>query len=175
MSALDPIELSEPKIPFALSIDDIPDVLLNGDQNEPSVCLPMELGEADVNSWGVIEEIEGDYVGAFESNYCNEAKAYCVGPLLLYDELHQELDAWCKKEKTEAFDALVIIGDQLISNSEGISECHLLFEPNSACSENPLPKNIVMKSLVFSSSLPNYFPNATIFLQGALQISHVIF
>ncbi|KAK7856936.1 udp-glycosyltransferase 73b5 [Quercus suber] len=93
VSPLDPIELLEPKIPFALSIDDIPDVLLNGDQNEPSVRLLMELEEADVNSWGVIEEIEGDYVGAFESNYCNEAKAYCVGPLLLYDELHQELDA----------------------------------------------------------------------------------
>ena len=80
-----------------MNIGDIPDVLLNGDQNEPSVRLLMELEEADVNSWGVIvdsfEEIEGDCVGAFEANYCNEAKAYCVGPLLLYDELDQELDA----------------------------------------------------------------------------------
>ena len=80
-----------------MNIGDIPDVLLNGDQNEPSVRLLMELEEADVNSWGVIvnsfEEIEGDCVGAFEANYCNEAKAYCVGSLLLYDELDQELDA----------------------------------------------------------------------------------
>ena len=97
VSPLDPIELSELKIPFTLNIGDIRDVLLNGDPNEPSVRLLMELEEADVNSWGVIVnsfvEIEGDYIGAFESNYCNEAKAYCVGPLLLYDELDQELDA----------------------------------------------------------------------------------
>ncbi|KAF3965981.1 hypothetical protein CMV_009888 [Castanea mollissima] len=63
VSPLDPIELSELKIPFTLNI----------------------------------EEIEGDYVGAFESNYCNEAKAYCVGPLLLYDELDAAYIKWLDK------------------------------------------------------------------------------
>ena len=94
---MDPIEFSKMKIPFVLNKGDIPDVLLNADPNYPFVCLIMELAEADVNSWGVIvnsfEEIEGEYVGALESNYFNEAKTCCVGPLPLYDQLDQELDA----------------------------------------------------------------------------------
>ncbi|XP_030969295.1 UDP-glycosyltransferase 90A1-like [Quercus lobata] len=97
LSLLDPIDFSELKFPFTLNKGDIPEVFLNGDPNDPYVRPVMELGPADVNSWGVIvnsfEEIEGEYIGAFESNYCNGAKAYCVGPLPLYDQLDQEVDA----------------------------------------------------------------------------------
>ncbi|KAM4102205.1 hypothetical protein ACB094_05G206400 [Castanea mollissima] len=97
LSPLDPIDFSELKFPFTLNKGDIPEVFINGDPNDPYVRLVIELGEADVNSWGVIvnsfEEVEGEYVGAFESNYCNDAKAYCVGPLPLYDQLDPEVDA----------------------------------------------------------------------------------
>ncbi|XP_075664298.1 UDP-glycosyltransferase 90A1-like [Castanea sativa] len=97
LSLLDPIDFSVLKFPFTLNKGDIPEMLLNADPNDPSVCLTMELAEADANSWAVIvnsfEEIEGEYVGALESNYFNEAKTYCVGPLLYYDQLDQELDA----------------------------------------------------------------------------------
>ncbi|KAK7856927.1 scopoletin glucosyltransferase [Quercus suber] len=83
LSLLDPIDFSELKFPFTLNKGDIPEGLLNGDPNDPYVRLIMELAEADVNSWGVIvnsfEEIEGEYVGALESDYFNEAKSYCVG------------------------------------------------------------------------------------------------
>ena len=94
----DPIEFSEMKIPFILNKSDIPAMLFNiDDPNNPFVRLIKELGVANRNSWGVIvnsfEEIDGEYVGAFESHYFNEAKAYCVGPLFLYDQPDQELDA----------------------------------------------------------------------------------
>uniref|UniRef100_A0A2N9IE47 Uncharacterized protein n=1 Tax=Fagus sylvatica TaxID=28930 RepID=A0A2N9IE47_FAGSY len=85
------LEISElTNIPFTLNKCDIPEGLLDSDPNDPTLGILLELGEADVNSWGVIvnsfEEIEGDYVAALESFYCNEAKAYCVGPALLYDD-----------------------------------------------------------------------------------------
>uniref|UniRef100_A0A2N9HSC0 Glycosyltransferase n=1 Tax=Fagus sylvatica TaxID=28930 RepID=A0A2N9HSC0_FAGSY len=88
---LDPIEFPElANVPFTLNKCDIPEGLLDSDPNDPTLGILLELGEADVNSWGVIvnsfEEIEGDYVAALESFYCNEAKAYCVGPALLYDD-----------------------------------------------------------------------------------------
>ncbi|GMY38440.1 UDP-glycosyltransferase 90A1-like [Fagus crenata] len=91
LSLLDPIEISElTNIPFMLNKCDIPEGLLDSDPNDPTLGILLELGEADVNSWGVIvnsfEEIEGDYVAALESFYCKEAKAYCVGPALLHDD-----------------------------------------------------------------------------------------
>uniref|UniRef100_A0A2N9HRZ7 UDP-glycosyltransferases domain-containing protein n=1 Tax=Fagus sylvatica TaxID=28930 RepID=A0A2N9HRZ7_FAGSY len=88
---LDPIEFSElTNIPFTLNKCDIPEGLLDSDPNDPTLGILLELGEVDVNSWGVIvnsfEEIEGDYMAALESFYCKEGKAYCVGPALLYDD-----------------------------------------------------------------------------------------
>ena len=72
----DPIEFSEMKIPFILNKSDIPAMLFNiDDPNNPFVRLIKELGVANRNSWGVIvnsfEEIDGEYVGAFESHYFN--------------------------------------------------------------------------------------------------------
>ncbi|KAG6625979.1 hypothetical protein CIPAW_15G014800 [Carya illinoinensis] len=60
--------------------------------------IPEGIGEADMNSWGVIvnsfEELEGrDHVGRLESFYYNDAKAYCVGPSLLYNQPGQNLEA----------------------------------------------------------------------------------
>ena len=97
-SDLDPVEFPNLKIPFTLLKSDIPEGLLNADPDNDFVRLSLEAGEADKNSWGVVvnsfEEIEGDLVGAFESFYANQAKAYCVGPFLLYDRLgHDQVGA----------------------------------------------------------------------------------
>ncbi|KAG6673909.1 hypothetical protein I3842_15G014400 [Carya illinoinensis] len=77
-----PIELPGMTLPFKLQKADIPE----------------GIGEADMNSWGVIvnsfEELEGrDHVGRLESFYYNDAKAYCVGPSLLYNQPGQNLEA----------------------------------------------------------------------------------
>ncbi|KAE8076786.1 hypothetical protein FH972_015413 [Carpinus fangiana] len=93
-SDLDPVEFPNLKIPFTLLKSDIPEGLLDADPNNDFVRLSLEAGEADNNSWGVVvnsfKEIEGDLAGAFESLYANQAKAYCVGPFLLYDRLGQD-------------------------------------------------------------------------------------
>ncbi|XP_059456747.1 probable UDP-glucosyl transferase 73B6 [Corylus avellana] len=87
----DPIEFPNLKAPFTLLKSDIPEGLLHANPDDDFVRLSLEAGEADINSWGVVvnsfEEIEGDHAGEFESLYANQAKAYCVGPFLLYDRL----------------------------------------------------------------------------------------
>ncbi|KAB1204725.1 UDP-glycosyltransferase 90A2 [Morella rubra] len=98
LSDLDPVEFPEVRIPFTLQKADIPDGLLDADPADPFGRIISEIEEADHNSWGVVvnsfEEIEGDYVGAFESCYCNDARAYCVGPFFLYhDQLGQEVES----------------------------------------------------------------------------------
>ncbi|KAG6624215.1 UDP-glycosyltransferase 90A2-like [Carya illinoinensis] len=94
---LDLIELPNLKLPFTLQKADIPEGLLDFDPNDHFARIIVETGEADINSWGVLvnsfEELEGDYVGAFESFYFNNAKAYCLGPFFLYNELKQEVKA----------------------------------------------------------------------------------
>ncbi|KAG7940906.1 hypothetical protein I3843_16G009600 [Carya illinoinensis] len=94
---LDPLELPNLKLPFTLHKADIPESLLDFDLNDPFTGIIVEAMEADINSWGVLvnsfEELEGDHVGAFESFYFNNAKAYCLGPLFLYNKLRQEVEA----------------------------------------------------------------------------------
>ncbi|XP_059434552.1 probable UDP-glucosyl transferase 73B6 [Corylus avellana] len=93
-SDLDPVEFPNLKIPFTLLKSDMPEGLLDADPDNDFVRLSLEAGEADGNSWGVVvnsfEEIEGDFAGVFETFYANQAKAYCVGPFLLYDRLGQD-------------------------------------------------------------------------------------
>jgi hypothetical protein len=93
-SDLDPIEFPNLKTPFTLLKSDIPEGLLHADLDDDFVRLSLQAEEADINSWGVVvnsfEEIEGDLAGVFESLYANHAKAYCVGPFLLYDRLGQD-------------------------------------------------------------------------------------
>ncbi|KAK3411180.1 hypothetical protein EUGRSUZ_J03157 [Eucalyptus grandis] len=60
-----------------------------------------KIGEADMNSAGLIvnsfEELEGDYVAALERFYCQGAKAWCMGPALLYDHNQIERPAGSKQ------------------------------------------------------------------------------
>ncbi|KAK9946750.1 hypothetical protein M0R45_012197 [Rubus argutus] len=62
-----------------------------GDGNDPFSQFMFEIGEADINSWGVVvnsfEELESGTVSSFESFYENGAKTWCVGPLNFYDKV----------------------------------------------------------------------------------------
>jgi hypothetical protein len=96
-SDLDPIEFPHLKTPFTLLKADLPEGLVDADPDDAFTRLLLEAAEADVNSWGVVVNsfgaIEGDHAGVLESFYANQAKAYCVGPFLLYDWLWKEVGA----------------------------------------------------------------------------------
>ncbi|XP_059644232.1 probable UDP-glucosyl transferase 73B6 [Cornus florida] len=100
----DPVHFPELEIPFTLTKADLPDTLKTANGDDPWLQLLAEVGEADANSWGIIvnsfEEIEGEYVAALESFYMKAAKAWCVGPLLLFNEFEKkEKDQCCSNIK----------------------------------------------------------------------------
>ncbi|XP_030470882.1 UDP-glycosyltransferase 90A2-like [Syzygium oleosum] len=86
----DPIRLPKLSVPFTVYKCDISDLEQCKDLNDPFLPILAELGEADANSAGLIvnsfEELEGDYVAALETFYCQGARAWCIGPALLYDQ-----------------------------------------------------------------------------------------
>lgn len=94
-SVSDPLDFPGLKLPFALSTSELPEMLLQvGDGNEsndPFSQFMFEIGEADINSWGVVvnsfEELESGTVSSFESFYESGAKAWCLGPLNFYDKV----------------------------------------------------------------------------------------
>lgn len=91
-SVSDPLDFPGLKLPFALSTSELPEILLQvGDGNDPFSQFMFEIGEADINSWGVVvnsfEELESGTVSSFESFYEKGAKAWCLGPLNFYDKV----------------------------------------------------------------------------------------
>lgn len=97
----DPIELPKLSIPFTVYKRDISDLERCKDPDDPLLPIIAEIGEADMNSAGLIvnsfEELEGDYVAALERFYCQGAKAWCMGPALLYDHNQIERPAGSKQ------------------------------------------------------------------------------
>lgn len=92
-SISDPIDLPGIKLPFVLTVSDLPDAVNNSsDVDNPTSRLLEEIGAADINSWGVIVntvvDLEMGQVSAFESFYREGARAWCVGPLNLYNDVH---------------------------------------------------------------------------------------
>ncbi|KAL3587182.1 hypothetical protein D5086_014049 [Populus alba] len=92
LSMLDPVDLPGMKLPFTLTKADLPAETLNSsNHDDPMSEFIGEVGWADVNSWGIIinsfEELEKDHIPFFESFYMNGAKAWCLGPLFLYDKI----------------------------------------------------------------------------------------
>lgn len=92
-SVSDPIDLPGIKLPFVLTSSDLPeDVKNSSDVHNLMSQFLEEVGEADVNSWGVIvntfAELEMGQVSSFESFYREGARAWCVGPLNLYDNVN---------------------------------------------------------------------------------------
>ncbi|XP_039170427.1 UDP-glycosyltransferase 90A1 [Eucalyptus grandis] len=86
----DPIELPKLSIPFTVNKCDITILERCEDPNDSFLSILAAIGEADANSEGVIvnsfEELEGDYIVALEKFYCQGARAWCIGPALLYDQ-----------------------------------------------------------------------------------------
>ncbi|XP_077236761.1 UDP-glucose flavonoid 3-O-glucosyltransferase 7-like [Tasmannia lanceolata] len=62
--------------------------------NDPSSKFLMEMGEADLESWGVVInsflEVDAEYISCLESFYEGGAKLWFVGPTVLYDEMEEE-------------------------------------------------------------------------------------
>ncbi|KAJ6727557.1 GLYCOSYLTRANSFERASE [Salix purpurea] len=87
----EPVNL--PSVPFSLNKTDFPDFFWCADDKHPMLPILSELQQAEYNSWGIVvnsfEELEGDHVDAFE--YQKETKAWLVGPLLLHDQIKQDL------------------------------------------------------------------------------------
>ncbi|KAL3721205.1 hypothetical protein ACJRO7_005944 [Eucalyptus globulus] len=88
-------------IPFTVYKRDISDLEQCKDPDDPLLPIIAEIGKADMNSAGLIvnsfEELEGDYVVALERFYCQGAKAWCMGPALLYDHNQIERPAGSKQ------------------------------------------------------------------------------
>ncbi|KAL3721201.1 hypothetical protein ACJRO7_005940 [Eucalyptus globulus] len=86
----DPIELPNLSVPFTVYKRDISDLERWQDPDDPYSPIIAEIVEAEVNSAGIIvnsfEELEGDYITTLERFYCQGARAWCIGPALLYDQ-----------------------------------------------------------------------------------------
>ncbi|GMN39858.1 hypothetical protein TIFTF001_009080 [Ficus carica] len=93
----DPVEVPGIKLPFVLTVSDLPDYGLNIYNSSDFVNDPIsrffeEINEADVNSWGVVVntfvDLEMGHVSSLESFYREGARAWCVGPLNLYNDVN---------------------------------------------------------------------------------------
>ncbi|KAF9681361.1 hypothetical protein SADUNF_Sadunf06G0217900 [Salix dunnii] len=97
MSVLDPVDLLGIKLPFTLTKADLPAETLNSsNHDDPMSQFIKEVAEADANSWGVIinsfDELEKDHIPSFESFYMNGARAWCLGPLFLFEKMEEGLE-----------------------------------------------------------------------------------
>ncbi|KAJ7962696.1 Glycosyltransferase [Quillaja saponaria] len=85
-----PIYFPDLKISFTLNKSDFPESIQRGDPDDPFLQIMEEIEEADKSSYGVLansfEDLEGEYVAALEAIFSNNAKIWCVGPVLLYDQ-----------------------------------------------------------------------------------------
>ncbi|KAG5524761.1 hypothetical protein RHGRI_031432 [Rhododendron griersonianum] len=88
------------EVPFVLTGADLPEGINTSHHDDPYSQFLAEAAEAEINSWGVVVnsflELEGNFVSPLESFYQNGAKAWCLGPLCLYDDseecFHGSLD-----------------------------------------------------------------------------------
>jgi hypothetical protein len=92
LSMFDPVDLPGMRLPFTLTKADLPAETVNSsNHDDPMSKFIGEVGEDDAKSWGIIvnsfKELEENYIPSFESFYMNGAKAWCLGPLFLYNEM----------------------------------------------------------------------------------------
>ncbi|DAD49321.1 TPA_asm: hypothetical protein HUJ06_032042 [Nelumbo nucifera] len=77
--------------PLKLSQADLPDFTLGINNCNSFFRFLAEIEQQEWDSWGIIVnsfvELECEYVPSFESFYKDGTGAWCVGPLLLYDEV----------------------------------------------------------------------------------------
>ncbi|KAF5176129.1 Udp-glycosyltransferase 90a1 [Thalictrum thalictroides] len=90
-SQTDPIHIPYVELPFAFTLNDMPELILLIDPTDPWYQLMSEIGECEKESSGIIVnsfmELEGEHVSSLESFYQDGCKAWCLGPFLLYDEM----------------------------------------------------------------------------------------
>ncbi|KAF3446497.1 hypothetical protein FNV43_RR11676 [Rhamnella rubrinervis] len=88
----EPLDFPGLNLPFVLTKADLPEAVIKApDLTDPYTQFLLDVGEADINSWGVLVntfvELERGHVPSFEAfyKYGAGAKAWCVGPLSLYN------------------------------------------------------------------------------------------
>jgi len=137
-SESDPLNLPGIEIPFVLTGADLPEGVNTPYHDDPYSQFLSEAAEAEVNSWGAVvnsfHELEGNYVSSFESFYQNGAKAWCLGPLCLYDDSdecfyssldqhqHEVIMKWLAKHTETASVIYVSFGTQAHISPEQLDE-----------------------------------------------------
>ncbi|OVA16191.1 UDP-glucuronosyl/UDP-glucosyltransferase [Macleaya cordata] len=108
-------------LPFTLTCADLPQSLRAPDHNDPFSEFITEVDESDNDSWGVIVnsfvELEHSHVAALESFYKNGAKAWCVGPLLLYNDQLEKIDRTTKMDQCHTSKCIKWLTEQAMSAS----------------------------------------------------------
>lgn len=83
------VDVKGVQLRFALTKSDLPNSLRQMDTFLSQFYVEAE--KSDLGSWGVIvnsfSELEKDHVASLESLYGNDTRAWCVGPLFLYDQM----------------------------------------------------------------------------------------
>ncbi|KAM5579913.1 UDP-glucose flavonoid 3-O-glucosyltransferase 7-like [Rosa sericea] len=140
------VKLPSLTLPFTLNGSDLPVC----DPDDPFIRVISEVEEADKNSWGVIvnsfQELEGEYVTALEGLYYKEARAWCVGPVLLYDYIQEQSRAsdgksqscgpyieWLDKQEGSSVVIYVSFGTQARLSKEQMDEIAYGLEMAGQC------------------------------------------
>ncbi|KAB1212282.1 UDP-glycosyltransferase 90A1 [Morella rubra] len=89
-SDTEPVDVKGVNPRCALTVSDLPYSLREMDSGLSQFFVEAE--KSDLGSWGVIvnsfrELEENDHVASVESLYGHDARAWCIGPLFLYDEI----------------------------------------------------------------------------------------
>ncbi|KAL6985105.1 hypothetical protein U1Q18_018483 [Sarracenia purpurea var. burkii] len=137
ISSSEPLFLPGLDLPFVLTAGDLPVGVNTPDHDDPFSLFLSEAAEAEVNSWGVVvnsyKELEGTHISTLESFYNNGAKAWCLGPLSLYDTAesfhsasnqHQDdlIMKWLDKHTAAASVVYVSFGTQADVSDEQLDE-----------------------------------------------------
>ncbi|WJZ95531.1 hypothetical protein VitviT2T_014297 [Vitis vinifera] len=89
----DPVQFPELPTPFQVTRADFLH-LKHDPRGSLMSSIIQEFTEADLKSWGLLvnsfEDIEREHIAALESLYSTEAKAWCVGPLLLCNPIKEK-------------------------------------------------------------------------------------
>ncbi|PIA58859.1 hypothetical protein AQUCO_00400008v1 [Aquilegia coerulea] len=117
-SETDPIHIPDLELPFTLTLNDMPDLIIVNEPNHPFYQFMSEIGECEKQSTGIIVnsfmELESEHLSSMESFYQDGCKAWCVGPLLLYDQM-EKINGYHKITPSEPY--IKWLDDQDMHNS----------------------------------------------------------
>lgn len=125
------VEIPGLSLPFQVRLTDIP--ILKGltDPENPWRKVVAEIADTDETSWGILvnsfEGLEGDYVDSLDSFYKHGARAWCVGPGLLWNQANQfnvPKENYKSYPYVEWLDCKLLEGLDVIYVSFG-TQCHL--------------------------------------------------